>query len=365
MKNLTNSMKSHSVLSPIKALAGAVVLVIAASTTSYAAEKLTVLEWSGYDDPAFHTAYTEKHGASPKYSFFADEEEGFQKLRTGFKADLFHPCTNTIRKLQDAKLIKQIDTSRIPAWKNIIPQFLDIPYVQQDGKAWFVPIDWGNTALIYRTDLVDEADAATLQSFVDPKFKGKVTIGDNVDDAYALAFLAIGVTDANNVTDEQFKAASAFLRKVHPNLRTYWSDGSSLDQMLVSGEVMLAWAWNETATRLQGEGKPIGMNKKTKEGVTTWVCGFTLPTTGAASEDKAYDYINAFLSKDSAKYMVETWGYGHANMEGLKTVADDVLKAKGFDNVDAFMKEALFQTITDPALRQKMAAEFAKIKAGF
>lgn len=134
MNTSTNSMKNHSVLNSIKALAGAAFLVMAVSTTSYAEDELIVLEWSGYDDPAFHTAYTEKYGSSPKYSFFADEEEGFQKLHTGFKVDLFHPCTNTVRKLQDAKLIKPIDTSRIPAWKDIIPQFRDIPYVQNDGK---------------------------------------------------------------------------------------------------------------------------------------------------------------------------------------------------------------------------------------
>ncbi len=36
---------------------------------------ITVFDWSGYEDPAFHEAFIEKHGFSPNFAFFADEEE--------------------------------------------------------------------------------------------------------------------------------------------------------------------------------------------------------------------------------------------------------------------------------------------------
>ena len=57
---------------------------------------ITVFDWSGYEDSAFHEAFTEKHGFSPNFAFFADEEEGFQKLRAGFKANLAHPCSQSM-----------------------------------------------------------------------------------------------------------------------------------------------------------------------------------------------------------------------------------------------------------------------------
>ena len=74
------------------------------------------------------------------------------------------------------------------------------PLPGHEGKPYFVPIDWGNTALVYRTDLVPEEDVVSLQVFTDPKYQGKISIGDNVDDAYALGFLAIGVTDWTTAT---------------------------------------------------------------------------------------------------------------------------------------------------------------------
>ena len=123
-----------------------------------------------------------------------------------------------------------------------------------DGKAWFMPFDWGNTALLYRTDKVTPQEAQSLRILADPKFKGRVTIGDNVDDAYALASLVIGLKDWTKMTDAQFKEASDFLRQVHKNVRLYWTDSTDIDQAFSGNEVDLAWGWNETLIALNGQG---------------------------------------------------------------------------------------------------------------
>jgi spermidine/putrescine transport system substrate-binding protein len=57
---------------------------------------------------------------------------------------------------------------------------------------------------------------ASLEIFNNPAYAGRLSIPDNVDDAYALAYLATGVTDWSDVTDEQFEAATAWLRGIHP-----------------------------------------------------------------------------------------------------------------------------------------------------
>lgn len=345
-------------------LAGAAAFV-AASTAMAADADLVVFDWSGYEDPEFHTAYTEMHGDSPTFAYFGDEEEAFQKIRAGFKADLVHPCSQSIPRWRDAGLLKPLDPSRITAWDDLIPGLRDMPGFYQDDKPYFVPIDWGNTALVYRTDLVPEEDVASLQVFADPKYSGKISIGDNVDDAYALAFLAVGVTDWASATDEQFQAASDFLRKVHQNVRLYWQDGPSLAQALNSGEVVIAWAWNETPITMQAEGQPVAMKRDTKEGLSTWVCGYSLLAEGEGSEDKAYDYINAFLADYSADYLVNAWGYGHANQAALDKLDPETLASMGYDNLENFRAKTLWQSPTSAELREKMIAEFEQIKAGF
>ncbi len=329
--------------------------------------ELTVFDWSGYEDPGFHELYTSKHGDSPTFAYFADEEEAFQKLRAGFKADLAHPCSQSVVKWRDAGLLEPIDTSRVPEWGNILPGIMSMKNLltSEDGKAWMVPFEWGNTGLIYRTDKLKPEEVASLKVFADPKYKGRVSIGDSVDDAYALASLVAGVRDWATMNDEQFAAASQFLRDVHKNVRLYWTDNTELTQAMASGEVDLAWGWNEMVTTLKSENQPVEMNKSTAEGISTWVCGYTLLSGGGGNKDKAYDFLNAIIDQKVSPYLMSEWGYPHGNGKGLESVDKAVLTEKGFDDVGKFVDKTLFQAPLPEPLRQKMIAEFEKIKAGY
>ncbi|MCL5778281.1 extracellular solute-binding protein [Limibaculum sp. FT325] len=327
--------------------------------------ELVVFDWAGYEDPEFFKAYTEKHGDVPTFSFFSDEEEAFQKMRAGFRADLAHPCSQSVVKWREAGLIEPIKTELIPEWGNLMAGFKDMEGFSVDGKYYVVPMDWGATGLTYRTDLVPAEDAATLQSFADPKYQGRVSIPDNVDDAYALGFLATGVKDWTKATDADLAAASDFLRKVHQNVRAYWQDGAELAQLMGSGEVVLSWAWNETPTTMQAEGQPVAMNRDTAEGSSTWVCGYVDLKDGQGSEAKAYDFINAWLEHRTAEYIVTAWGYGHSNEAGMKAIPAETLAEMGFDNFEAYTDKTLWQAPVPSAMREAMIAEFEKIKAGF
>ncbi|SIQ97976.1 putative spermidine/putrescine transport system substrate-binding protein/spermidine/putrescine transport system substrate-binding protein [Rhizobium sp. RU20A] len=331
------------------------------------AEGLTVFDWSGYEDPSNHPAYTAKYGSEPDFTFFGDEEEAFQKLRSGFAADLAHPCSQSIPRWREAGLIEPLDTAKLTAWKDIEPGIAAMKNLMtsEDGKAWFLPFEWGNSLVLYRSDTVKPEDIPTLKALTEPKFQGRISIGDNVDDAYALASLAIGLKDWTQMTDAQFQEASDFLRALNKNVRMYWTENTDLSQALASGELDVAWGWNETASSLKASGQPVEMLKDTAVGVSTWVCGYVRLKGATADEAHQYDFLNAISDPAVSKYLVETWGYGHGNAKGMAAVPPDVLKAKGYDNVDGFLKNTLFQQPLPTDLRQKMIAEFEKIKAGY
>ncbi|TIX37560.1 MAG: extracellular solute-binding protein [Mesorhizobium sp.] len=328
---------------------------------------LIVFDWSGYEDPLLHSGYAAKYGAEPTFSFFGDEDEAFEKMRAGFKADIAHPCSQSVVKWREAGLLQPLDTSRIAGWKDLNPGIMAMKDLATtaDGKAWFMPFDWGNTSLLYRTDKVTAQEAQSLRIFADPKFKGRVTIGDNVDDAYALASLVIGLKDWTMMTDDQFKQASDFLRQVHKNVRFYWTDTTDIVQLLSGGEVDLAWAWNDATVQSAAAGAPIKSKKDTAEGISTWVCGYVLFKDAPDNVDKAYDYLNAINDPDVAKVLVKDWGYGQANAKGMAGVDQAVLKEKGYDDVQKFVDKTLFQSPVPSALKLKMIAEFEKIKAGY
>lgn len=349
------------------ALALAAATALTAGAAMAADGEVMVFDWAGYEDEGFHPAYLEKHGDSPTFSFFGDEDEAFEKLRAGFKVDLAHPCSQNTVKWREADLIQPLDTSRIEAWDDILPGLKAMKDLMTDeaGTAWFVPFDWGNTLVTYRTDKVEESEIQSLQAFADPKFEGRISLPDNVDDAYALAALATGHTDWTAMTDEDWDAASAFLRDVHKNVRLYWLDGTELAQAMGSGEVDLAWAWNETATTLAADGLPVAMKRDTDEGLSTWVCGYVHMKDAPGNADKVYDYINAVLAPDVADYMVNEWGYGHANGAGMAAVDEEVLDDTGYGDLDAFVDKTLFASPLSAQVKAKLIGEFERIKAGY
>ncbi len=337
------------------------------ATARAAGSDLVVFDWAGYELPEFHPKYTEKHGDAPTFAFFGDEDEAFEKMRSGFKADLAHPCSQSVVKWRDAGLLQPLDTSKITAWKDLNPGIMKMKNLatSEDGTAWFMPWDWGNSQLTYNSEKVDEKDIQSLKSLADPKFQGRVSIPDNVDDAYALASLVIGLKDWTQMTDEQFKQASDFLRQVHKNVRLYWTDTTNIVQALTGGEIDLAWAWNDATAQSVLAGSPIKAKPDTQEGISTWVCGYVRLKDAPGNADLAYDYLNAINEPDVANVLVKDWGYGQANAKGMAAVDAKLLKEKGYDDVDKFVDKTLFQSPIPTELKQKMIAEFEKIKAGY
>lgn len=325
-----------------------------------AADGLTVFDYSGFEDPAFHADFVTKNGKSPDFAFFGDEDEAFQKLVSGFEADVTHICAGSVTKFVDSGIVEPWDTSLITEWSNL-SRDLTGQQIGDTSDVYFVPVDYGSTAIAYNTDEVPAADVATLDVFKNPAYAGRMTLPDNVDDAYALAYLATGTTNWQNATDEQFTAASDWLREVHPNLRTYWTDPAELAQLLSSGEVLVSWAWNETLPTMADEGFPIGFQREATEGSSLWLCGYVNLKDAPGSEEMAYDYINAMLSPSSTVALLDA-GYGQANGAAMADQGEDALVASGLGAISA---PVLAQLPMDGRLRERQGEEFEKIKAGF
>lgn len=324
--------------------------------------ELIVFDWAGFEDQALIEDYVAKHGDMPTYAFFGDDDEAFQKVSSGFKADVAHPCSQKVSSYRDAGLIEPWDVSRIPEFANIAPRFLDSPIFKDEGGVWYIPTDYAYTAIAYNTDQVKPEDVASLNVFIDPKYAGRISLPDNVDDTFSLALLATGVTSWTDITDEQFTAAADWLRKAHANTRAYWADPSELAQLMKSGEVIISWSWNDGVAAMRKEGVPVAFNRTPTEGVASWFCGMVNFKDGPGSEDNAYDFINAWLAPGSAKGLLANFGYAHANDAAMKDITLEELKAGDVDPVDGIL---LSQTPISAEQRGRMLEEFEKIKAGF
>ena len=335
---------------------------VAAICTGAAAQDadLLVFDYPGFENPDFHVGYSEKHGDSPTFAFFGDEDEAFQKIRAGFKADVAHICAGSVSKWTESGIIVPWDTAKVPAYGDLDSNLTGTEI--GDGGTYFIPVDFGSTAIAYNPEEVPTEDVASLDVFKNPKYAGRLTLPDNVDDTYALAYLATGVADWTNASDAEFEAASNWLREVHPNLRTYWTDPAELSQLLSSGEILVSWAWNETYPTMVAEERPIAFQREATEGSSLWLCGYVKLAEGQGNEDKAYDYINAMLAESSVIPLLDA-GYGSSNQAALTSeVPSEDLEAAGLGVIDV---PVLAQLPMSNEARERQAETFELIKAGF
>ena len=335
--------------------------VLALSVAANAADPdLTVLDWAGWEIDGMLQPYVDKNGQKPSFVFFADDDEAFQKVSSGFKADVVHPCAAAVPRYIDAGLIEPWDTAKIAEFANV-PARMVQPFTNDQG-VWFIPTDYAYTAIAYNAETVPAEDVASVQVFASEKYAGRIALPDNTDDIWSLAFSATGVTSWDNVTDEQFTAAADWLRKVHPNVRAYWSDPSELSQLMASGEVQVAWSWNDPVAILTAENFPVGFNRAPAEGASTWYCGMVNIKDGPGKEDKAYDLMNSLLAPSSAQPLLDAIGYSLSNDAAMAQISPEALKAAYVDPVTT----ALFvQSPPTTELRDKMIEEFELIKSGF
>ncbi|MDO5528260.1 MAG: extracellular solute-binding protein [Paracoccus sp. (in: a-proteobacteria)] len=338
------------------------ILAVLAAPAFAADPELTVFDWAGFEDETLFEDYITQHGQAPTFAFYGNDDEAFQKIATGFRADIAHPCSQMVSKYRDAGLIEPWDTSRIPAFEDIEDQYLDSEVFRDDEGVWYIPTDWGVTALAYNPDVVSAEDVASLNVLLDPRFQGRVSLPNSSDDVWALAYLATGVTDWDDVTEEQYQAAADWIRQVHQNVAAYWNDPAEQAQLMASGAVVLAWSWNDGVVYLRDDGYPVEFQRAATEGSSQFFCGFVNLKNGPGSEDKVYDFINAWLAPQSATALLDSIGYGHTTAAGMAEIADDPRVQADLSPVDA---PVLVQTPNAPEQRDRQLAEFEQIKAGF
>lgn len=324
---------------------------------------LTILEWTGYDDEVLFAPYAALHGDAPTYEFFLNEDDwaGVDMLAAGSAADAAHPCAQTVGAYREAGLIEPWDIDRIPSYYDLDPNLLNSELLQDDDGVWFLPVDWGVTALAYNSNAVPLDDASTLDIFINPAYRGKIALSASTEDLWALAFLANGVTDWNEAREGDIKRAAAWLKRAHANAPLYWTDAEDLAARMKTEEILVAWAWNDLPVALRAEGFPVVFDRDLAGGSSTWYCGYVNVRNGKPDEDKLYDFINGVLDPDSGPGLVETFGYGHANTLAMAQLNPQSVWDAGLNSDGG---PVLPQTPKSPELSARLEAELAAIMPG-
>ncbi len=337
---------------------------LSANSAIKAGENLHIYDWVGYDDPSYYPAYLKKFG-KPDFTILSNMDDVLQKIKTGFKVDLVHPCSTDTMKWIQAGYIEPWDTSKIKNWNQFSPLWRDNMGFIQNGKVWIVPYDIYFTGLNVNTDLIDPKSVKSLDIFLDPKYKGKIAMPDEWSDAFSLVFLMQGVYDLSKVTPEVYNKALDLLRKIHQNTKFYWTIGDTdVIPPLSNKEIAFTWAWNSVSYTGGYSGGRLAFIRDV--GFTGGGCGYAkMKGITPEKEALAYEYINTVTDQSMSVNFLEYTGFGHINEVGMKKQSKKSLEKASFDNLDKYKGKIFYWANVDTAFTAKAASDYEKIKAGF
>src|SRR5262245_53693564 len=179
--------------------------------TRFKGKTLNLFTWEGYADPKFTKGFEDKYGVTVKGTYFGTSDELVAKLKSSKGVyDVVSPSTDVARTLIETGLVDGIDLSKISAYKDVAQALRDMKDVQKDGKTYGVPFTWGPDYLIYDADVIKE-EPKSWSIFWDVKYKGKVSVWDDVSNIYLVGqLLGLDKTDPAalyNMTDAQLADA--------------------------------------------------------------------------------------------------------------------------------------------------------------
>jgi spermidine/putrescine transport system substrate-binding protein len=309
------------------------------------ADSLTILEWAGYELEEFYPAFLDQYPDVTLDFQFGDGDADFlTKTQTGaVDPHIIHPCSGWIGLWRDAGLIHPVDTGLLSHWDDLDPAMRELG--EHDGEYYFVPFDWGYTSIVVATDRVDEP-LTSWQDLWDPQYQGRISVWNDAEEAVVMTAIAFGM-DPWNLSDDDVEEVRQRLSELHGQVLTYWEDVSSLDAMMIGGEVDIAQSWNETYAAMIDAGVAAEYVDPV-EGRLGWVCGFSIAAEpGTPEYELAHAYIDAAIAPEAGQYLVDAYYYGHANLATLDVADPDVVELIELDRLDVRDRTVFYEPLTE------------------
>ena len=242
--------------------------------------------------------------------------------------DLAQPSQDRVTGAQELyDIYKPMDLSKIDAGQ-FIASMLEATKGNTtfDGEVYSVPHVWGTSGLIVNDDAGEVKDYTDL---CNPELEGKVSYRLKRPTLIGFAF-AMGMDPFAAYDDEA--AYKEIMGKVEEklidcksNVKTYWSGSDELLNLVRSGEVTAAMAWDTGGWKLNTENPMINFVAPAS-GALGWIDTFTIPRKGR-NDEAAYKWINYVMQPEVAAKITAAAGNFTAS-KGADEFADAELKAQ-------------------------------------
>jgi len=282
-------------------LAGAAALPFAANRAQ-AADGITVVTWGGdyanllranVDEPLMIPQ------GIPVTQDVGDEDPRVAKMFAQRRlprgaADVV--CLQAVRahEVQEAGLVEPLDATKVPNLAHVLPNL---------QTTFYGPHIWSPQVIIYNPDRVPDPPK-TFADLADPKWKGKVGVGD-INYFYVCMAAALATAgDPNKVEDA---AARDLVLKLNSNGLRLYPSTDSIGAGVKSGEIDVGLMWHARVLMWQNAGIPVKAQFPT-EGSVLYLSGMVVPKN-APNKAGAYRYLNAMMEPAAQRGFADRMGY--------------------------------------------------------
>jgi len=306
---------------------------------------LTLLVWEGYADPSFVHPFEQQHHCKVSASYMGSSDELVAKLRGGSAAnyDVISPSSDVATSIAHAGLAEPLDLSRLPSYHQLSPKLTSLPLVRINSKTYGVPFMWGPNPLLYEASVFPQPPAS-WNILWDPKYRGKVSVWDDLSTAYMAAqLLGYDKPDPShlyNLSDQELQRVKQKLLELKPNVRKIWSTGGELTNLFQNHEVLLAMGWPLMTNQLRRVNFPIGETIP-DENTTGWIDHLMI-TAASDHKDLAYQFLEYMVEAKTQKMVTDVTGYTPADPGAASFMTAEQIKNLHLDNVDEYQKRIYF-----------------------
>jgi spermidine/putrescine-binding protein len=305
----------------IMKLFGALGLTAVATSTlsrgATAADELKLIIWEGYADDKYKKPFEQmtKATVSPTEAGTGDEMFALMRESDGKNYDMVSASSDLPRRLYDAGLLAEIDTSKLTNYSKLYDQFKTPDYITFDSKLYGVNFAWGPTIPIYNVDDI-KTEPTSWNALLDEQYKGKIaTWNYPIQIAQYALLLDPKPTNPFELTDEQLAQVKDILVKQRPLIRKYWDLGGEVADLFKNKEIVIADGWSWITLQIKSEGGNVA-EAQPVEGVTGWSDSWCI-SKNAKNYDLALKWADWMIGDDAQIGVTEVMNYSITNKDAV------------------------------------------------
>jgi spermidine/putrescine-binding protein len=289
---------------------------------------LNYFTWSSWGERPFLDQAKAKLNLDLKPTFYSSSDEMMAKLRGGGTKlyDLIVPVQNYVPLAVRANLLEPLDPAKMTHRKDLFPEFQNYPQWTVGGKLYGVPFVWGANAIAFNRKVTGDIDS--MDALFDPKWKGRIALRDEPEDSLGLAALKLGIKEPYSMDEKALQEVKKLLISQKPLLRAYWKNIADVQNMIASGEVVVAWTMLAVIEPLKKAGIDAGWVWP-KEGAIGWSEAISA-VKGTKKLALVEEYANFTLSPEHGE-MARYLGYAPASKAAVDRLEPQLVKDLGID----------------------------------